>query len=333
MQLRGAIRRLISLSFVGLMLLSAPGQRAHAQTDAANFPNRPIRIIVAFAAGGGNDIIARIVAPKMSENMGQPIIIENRPGAASITGTDYAKNAAPDGYTLLMGATGAMSVNPAVYTKLPYNSLKDFVPLSMIVRFPLIMVATPSLPVKSVQELVAYAKANPAKANYASSATPFLLTTELFKQKTGAPMENITYKSSGESIVAVMTGQVLTTIADTPPTAPQIKAGNVRALAVTGKERLPDFPDVPTFAEVGIPEIEVYLWTGMFVPAGTPAAIVKKLQDEIIRAVKTPEVSEKLKTLSLQPVASTSEEFSRVIAAEIARWTAVAKAANIRIQP
>ncbi len=313
------------------LLALATALPAFAQTDVANFPNKPIRIIVAFAAGGGNDIIIRIVAQKLQESLGQQIIVENKPGANAITGTDFAKNATADGYTLLMGATGAMAINPAVFSKLPYNSLRDFVPLSMLVHFPLFMVSTPSLPVKSVQELVAYAKANPAKANYATSSTPFTLATELFKQKTGAPLEAIAYKSSGESVVAVISGQVLTTISDPAPVVPQIKAGQVRALAVTGRERSPDLPDVPTLAEAGVPGVEVYLWTGLFAPAGTPPAIVKKLEAEIIKAVKHPDVASKLKALALEVVGSTGEEFGRVVAADIEKWTAVAKSANIKM--
>ncbi len=314
-----------------LVALFALAPFAQAQDAAANYPNRPIRVVVAFAAGGGNDIILRIIAAKMQESMGQPIIVENKPGANAITGTDYVRTAAPDGYTLLMGATGAMAINPAVFTKLPYNSLKDFVPLSMIVRFPLWMVATPSLPVKNVQELLAYAKANPAKANYATSSTPFTLAAELLKQKTGTPMEAIAYKSSGESVAAVMTGDVLMTISDGAPVVPQIRAGRVRALAVTGKERSSQFPDVPTLAEAGVPGVEVYLWTGLLAPAGTPPAIVKKLETEIIKASKTPDVVEKLKALALDVVATSGEEFGKVIAADIEKWTAVAKAANIKM--
>ena len=189
-----------------LVALCALAPLAQAQDAAANYPNRPIRVVVAFAAGGGNDIILRLIAAKMQESLGQPVIVENRPGGNAITGTDYVRTAAPDGYTLLMGATGAMAINPAVFTKLPYNSLKDFIPLSMMVRFPLWLVATPSLPVTSVQELLTYAKANPAKSNYATSSTPFTLAAELLKMKTGTPMEAIVYKSSGESVAAVMGG-------------------------------------------------------------------------------------------------------------------------------
>ncbi len=314
-----------------LIALFALAPFAQAQDPAANYPNRPIRVVVAFAAGGGNDIILRLIGAKMQESLGQPIIVENKPGANAITGTDYVRTAAPDGYTLLMGATGAMAINPAVFSKLPYNSLKDFIPLSMMVRFPLWMVSTPDLPVKNVQELLAYAKANPEKSNYATSSTPFTLAAELLKQKAGTPMVAITYKSSGESVAAVMAGQVLMTISDGAPVVPQIRAGRVRALAVTGRERNPAFPDVPTLAEAGVPGVEVYLWTGLLAPAGTPPAIVKKLEAEIIKATKSPEVAEKLKALALDVVATSGEEYGKTIAADIEKWTAVAKAANIKM--
>jgi tripartite-type tricarboxylate transporter receptor subunit TctC len=317
--------------FFAILLALIFASRATAQ-DAAGFPNKPIRIVVAFAAGGGNDIIARIIGQKLSDSLGQPVIIENKPGAGSITGTEYVKNAPPDGHMLLMGATGAMAINHAVYSKLPYDSLKDFAPLSMIARFPLIMVVNPALPVKSVQEVIAYAKANPAKANYGSSSAAFQLVTELFKQKTGAPMEHITYKSTADSILGVITNQVLLTISDMAPATGQIKSGQLRALAVTGKERLADFPDVPTLAEAGIADVEVYLWTGLLAPAATPAPIVQKLEAEIRKAIQHPDVRERLKVLALEPVGGSAEEFRRVIAADRERWSAVAKAANIKIE-
>lgn len=328
MKLKNVVQFLAGI-LVALFVLAPAAQ---AQDAAANYPSRPIRIVVAFAAGGGNDIILRLIAAKMQESLGQPVIVENRPGANAIIGTDYVRIATPDGYTLLMGATGAMAINPAVFAKLPYNSLKDFIPLSMMVRFPLWLVATPDLPVKNVQELLAYAKANPTKSNYATSSTPFTLAAELLKMKTGTPMEAITYKSSGESVAAVMGGQVLMTISDGAPVVPQIRAGRVRALAVTGRVRSPELPDVPTLAEAGVSGVEVYLWTGLLAPAGTPPAIVKKLEAEIIKATKSPDVAEKLKALALDVVATSGEEYGKTIAADIEMWTAVAKAANIKME-
>ena len=209
---------------------SSMAATAHAQQD---FPNKPVHIIVGYAAGGGNDIIVRVVAPKMSEGLGQPVIIENKPGAQGIISCEYVAKSAPDGYTLLMGPSGPMTMNPAIYSKLPYAPLKDFAPISMIGDFPLILVVSASLPANSVKELIAYAKARPDKVNYAASAAPFQLAAELFNQKTGTKFVHIPYKSSGESVGAVMSGQVTMTIMDPPPAIGPLKGGKVRGLAVT----------------------------------------------------------------------------------------------------
>src|SRR5437899_3038038 len=214
------------LGFVALMAGAiAP---ASAQEDPAKYPARPIHIIVGFAAGGGNDIIARIFGQKLSESLGQPVIVENKPGGGAIVATEYVAKSAPDGYTLLVGASG-MAINPAVYARLPYDSIRDFVAVSELASFPLILIVNPSSPIKSVAELVAYAKANPDKANYASSSASFQLVTELFKQKTCAPMQVIPYKRANESVLAVISGQQTTTSADARPVVSQVKRGTARA--------------------------------------------------------------------------------------------------------
>src|SRR5215216_220210 len=330
----GKIMKVTRVGLVAALFAMTTTWSAGAQPDEAkNYPSRPIRIIVGFTAGGGNDILARLVGQKLSERFGQPVVIENKPGAGAIIGTEYAKSQAPDGHTLLMGASGAMVINPAVYTKLPYNTQRDFVPVSMLASFPLIVVVNPSGPAQSLPDLIAYAKANPDKANYASSSAAFQLATELFKLRTGAPIAHIPYKGSGDSVTAVLAGQVLLSIVDAAPAAGQIKAGQLRALAVTSAKRSGEFPDVPTLAEAGVPDMDVSLWSGLFVPAGTPSAIVKKLQDEIMRIVRLPDIQERFRTLAVEPVGNTSEEFGRLVAADIGRWTAVAKAGNIKIEP
>jgi tripartite-type tricarboxylate transporter receptor subunit TctC len=317
---------------IAAMLLALAAPRASAEDDAKSFPGKPIRLVIGFSAGGGNDILARVVAQKLSENIGQPVVIENKPGAAAIIATEYVKNAAPDGYTVLMGAIGAMAINPAVYTKLSYAPQRDFKPLTMLGSFPLILAVSASSPFQSVQDLVAFAKANPDKANYGSSSPAFQLPTELFKIKTGAPMQMIAYRGSGESVMAVISGTVIMTIADVIPVVGQLKGGQVRGLAVTSAKRIDDFPDIPTMAEAGVPDMEVGLWTGFFVPARTPAAIAKKLEDEFIRAIKDPGVSARLKELGVEPSGNTSEEFARIMDADLARWAAVAKAANVKVE-
>ena len=312
---------------LGLLAIIAP---ASAQEDPSKYPSRAIHIIVGFAAGGGNDIIARVFGQKLSESFGQPVIVENKPGGGAIVATEYVAKSAPDGYTLLMSASG-ISINPAVYARLPYDAVKDFVAVSELASFPLIMIVNASSPIKSVAELVTYAKANPDKMNYASSSASFQLVTELFKQKTGAPMQVIPYKSANESVLAVISGQVTTTIADAGPVLSQVKAGTVRALAVAAPKRMEDLPDVPTLKEAGA-DVDAVLWSGIFVPKATPPAIVKKLEGELMRIAKLPDVIARLKPLGIDTVGNSSNEFAKILAADLARWGEVAKASNIKIE-
>jgi len=297
---------------------------------ADEYPNKPIHIIVGYAAGGGNDIIVRVMTPEMSKGLGQPVIVENKPGAQGIIASEVVAKAAPDGYTLLMGPSGPMTINPATYSKLPYDPIRDFAPISQICQFPLLVTVNAKSAIHNVQELIAYAKKNPEKANYASSAGIFQITTELFKQKTGTRFEMIPYKSSGESVQAVLAGQVTLTIVDPPPAAGPLKAGTLRALAVTSGKRHPSWPDLPTLVEAGVPDMEVPVWTAFFAPAKTPAAIVARLQKEVARVVQTPEVKQRFAEMGLDAVGSTSAELGRIVARDIAKYTAVAKAANIK---
>jgi tripartite-type tricarboxylate transporter receptor subunit TctC len=295
-----------------------------------SYPGKPIRILVGYSAGGGNDIIVRVMVPELQKGLGQPIVVENRPGAQSIIAAELAAKASPDGYTLFMGPSGPMTINPATYSKLPYDPQRDFTPISMICSFPLIVVVDPKLPINSVKELIAYAKANPGKSNYASSAGIFQITTEMFKQRTGAAIEMIPYKSSGESIQAVAAGQVTMTITDPAPATGPLKAGTVRGLAVTSGQRHPRWPDLPTMAQAGIADMEVPVWTAFFAPAKTPPAIVARLQQEVARVVHTPEVKERFDTMGLKPEGGSSAELGKRVARDIEKWTAVAKAANIK---
>jgi tripartite-type tricarboxylate transporter receptor subunit TctC len=317
--------------FSGIWLIAiAAMTSASAQEDSAKYPTKPIRIIVGFAAGGGNDIIARVFGQKLSESLGQPVIVENKPGGGAIVATEYVARSAPDGYTLLMSASG-ISINPAVYAKLPYDAVNDFTAVSELGSFPLIMIVNASSPIKSVAELVTYAKANPDKTNYASSSASFQLVTELFKQKTGAPMQVIPYKSANESVLAVISGQVTTTIADAGPVAGQVKSGTARALAVAAPKRMEDLPDVPTLKEAGV-DVDAVLWSGIFVPKATPPAIVRKLESELMRIARLPDVIARLKPLGIDSIGNSSQEFTKILAADIARWGEVARAANIKIE-
>jgi tripartite-type tricarboxylate transporter receptor subunit TctC len=320
-------RNFLITACLGWSVLAAP---ALAQEDPSKYPSRAIHIIVGFAAGGGNDIIARVFGQKLSESLGQPVIVENKPGGGAIVATEYVAKSQPDGYTLLMSASG-ISINPAVYAKLPYDAIGDFVAVSELASFPLIMIVNASSPIKSAAELVTYAKANPDKMNYASSSASFQLVTELFKQKTGAPMQVIPYKSANESVLAVVSGQVTTTIADAGPVLPQVKSGTVRALAVAAPKRMEELPDVPTLQEAGA-DVDAVLWSGIFVSKGTPPAIVKKLEGELMRIAALPDVVARLKPLGIGTVGNSSDAFAKILAADIARWGAVAKAANIKIE-
>jgi tripartite-type tricarboxylate transporter receptor subunit TctC len=309
-----------------LMVLCAAAWAASAQ----GYPSKPIRIVVGFPPGGGNDIVARLVGAKMQEAWGQPVVIDNKPGANSIIAAEFVAKSAPDGYTLLVNATGGMSVNPVLYSNLPYNTLRDFVSISMIGMFPMVLVTTPSLPVNSVQELIAYAKANPGKLNYGAASTAFQVATEMFKQMTGTDIRHIPYKGSVQAINAVMAGDVQMTIVDSPPVLPHVKAKQLRGLAVTSATREPSAPELPTLAEAGVPGYEMNLWIGTFAPAGTPGEIAAMLSAEVARIVRLGDVREKLAALGVQPVGNTSEQFAGMIRNEIARYGPVVKAANIK---
>src|SRR5512134_2032135 len=298
-----------------LMVLSAAPAAAQD-----SFPSKPIRILVGYAAGGGNDIIVRVMQPELQKGLGQPVIVENKPGAQSIIAAEQAARAAPDGYTILMGPSGPMTINPATYSKLPYSPTRDFAPISMICEFPLLVTVDAKLPIRNVKELIDYAKANPGKSNYASSAGIFQITTELFKQKTGTSIEMIPYKSSGESVQAVVGGTVMMTIVDPPPATGPLKAGALRGLAVTSGKRHPAWPDIPTLAEAGVPDMEVPVWTAFFAPAKTPAAIVARLQKEVARVVQTEEVRARFAQMGLDPVGGSSDDLGRRMARDIEKW-------------
>jgi tripartite-type tricarboxylate transporter receptor subunit TctC len=316
-------------SLIGALFVALAANSAMAE-DASKYPSRPIHIIVGFAAGGGNDVIARIYGQKLSDDLGQPVIVENKPGAGAIVATEYVSKAAPDGYTLLVGASG-MAINQSLYAKLPYDSVRDFVAISQLASFPLLLIVNASSPIKSVAELVAYAKANADKTNYASSSATFQLVTELFKQKTGAPMQAIPYKSAHEMVLAVISGQVTTTIADAGPVSPQAKSGRVRALAVTAPKRIEDFPEVPTMKEAGA-DVDAIIWTGVFAPKATPGDIAKKLEGEFMKIAKLPEVTARLKSIGVDAVGTSSDEFAKILERDIVRWGEVAKSANIKIE-
>jgi tripartite-type tricarboxylate transporter receptor subunit TctC len=326
------LSRNLSGAAVGAALLFAATaglQPAQAQDEAASYPNKPIRLIVPFAAGGGNDIFARLVGAKASEYLGQQFIIENRPAAGGRPAAEFVANQPADGYTLFVGASGVMSIAAAVFPKLAYHPTKSFIPLTMTADFPLILVSPAQNPAKSVAELVAYAKANPDKANYGTTSPAFTISTELLKLKTGMPGVAIPLKSSNEMILCVIQQQCLLSISDGPPAIPQIKAGKVRALAVTGADRSPQLPDVPSMSEAGYPEVSTKLWSGFFAPAKTPPAIAAKLEAALRRAITDAGVAQKLREMAVRPGGTASAEFRKMIDADIQNYVAVVKAAKL----
>jgi tripartite-type tricarboxylate transporter receptor subunit TctC len=318
---------LLAASLLSLSL-SLPVQAATA------FPNKPIRIIVAYTPAGTTDILARAIGQKMSETWGQPVIIDNRAGAAGNIGTEVAARATPDGHTLLMGTAGTHGINVSLYRKLSWHPVNDFAPVSLSAMVPNIMVVNNALPVKNVREFVAHVKANPGKFSYGSpgNGSTAHLSMELFKSMTGSTIVHIPYKGSAGVLTDVMGGQIAVTIDNMPPYIPQVKAGKIRALAVSTGKRSSAMPDLPTIAEAGVPGYEAGAWFGLLAPAGTPKPIVAQLSAESARIIKLPDVSKRVSELGADPVGSTPEQFAELIKTEIAKWAKVIKDANVELQ-
>jgi tripartite-type tricarboxylate transporter receptor subunit TctC len=316
-----------------MSLLAAPAvlKVLPARADD-NFPSRPIRLIVGFAAGGGNDIFARLVAAKASEILGQPVVVENRPAAGGRLAAEYVSQQTPDGYTAMVAASGMMSVAGAIYPDLKYNPVKSFQPLAMIAYFPLILIVAGDSPVKNVKELVEWGKQHPDKANYPATSPAFTVTSELFKLKSGIPGVMIPYKSSNEMILSVIEGNSLYAFPDGPPTVPQVKAGKLKALAVTGAERSPQLPDTPSMSEAGYPEVDVHLWSGVFAPAGTAAPVNAKLEKAFADAIADPGVAEKIRGMAATPGGPGPDAFKQQIADEIKKYSEVVKVANLHFE-
>ena len=319
------LRRFIT-SALGVIAFAATAVTAHAD----NFPSRPIRVIVGFAAGGGNDLFARLVIQKFQEQTGHTAIIENKPGAGGRVASEYVAKQPADGYTILVGATGQMSVATAVIHNINYNALTSFIPLNMIASFPLVLVVPGDHPANNVKDLVAWAKAHPDKSNYGTSSPAFTIASELLKLKTGMPAVAIPFKGSNESNTCVLSNQCLFTISDGPPAIPLVLAHKTKALAVTGSERSPLLPDVPTTAEAGYPEVNIELWSGFFVPAGTPKPIVDQLTKELGAALADAHVQDGLKKMAVTPGGPTGADFGKVIAKDIETFKGVAAAAHLK---
>ncbi len=302
------------------------------QGNAQAYPSKPIRLVVGFPPGGANDILARLIGARLQEAWGQSVIVDNKPGANAIIGTDFVAKSAPDGYTLLVGASGAMTFNPGLYDKLPYDPVRDFAPVTMLGSFPLVLGVNPSLPAQTVKELIALAKASPGKLNYGAGSTPFQLAAELFKLQAGLQINHIPYKGSAATVTAAMANDVQLTFVDAPPAMAQIRGGRLRALAVTSRTRAAVLPDVPTMAEAGLAQYEVVLWTSLFAPAGTPRPVLDALHAQVLKALQVPEVRERMAALGIDPVGNTPAELGAILRADLEKWSAVAKSAGVKAE-
>jgi tripartite-type tricarboxylate transporter receptor subunit TctC len=306
---------------------------AHASSEVQPeaYPTRPITLIVGFSPGGSNDLLARLLARELQESMGQTVVVENRPSTGAITGALALARAKPDGYTLMVGASGPIVINKAVYRQLPYSPQEDFTPISLMATFPLILSTQGGSQFKSIDDLVAYTSKNPELSNYSSSSSAFQLAAEMLKENTGIQAEHVPYKGSNNSMMAVASGEVTFSLLDPGPAAGALKGNLVRGIAVTSAERVPSYPDIPTLKEQGV-DLEIEFWIGLFAPAGTPAPIIQRLEQETAKAVANVQVARNMGDMGLTPAASTSKEFESRIAREIDQWTALAKQKNIVVE-
>ena len=318
-----------ALRFAAAALLALAGAAALAQT----YPTRPIKFIVPYPPGGASDVTARLLGQKLSEAYGQPVVIENRPGANGNIALGEVAKAAPDGHTIVMGNVGPNAINAGLYKTLPFDPIKSFAPITLTSTVPIVLLVNPALPAKDAKELIAYIKANPGKTNFASggngSATH--LTAELFKNMAGLDIQHVPYKGDAAAMTALMAGEVTMTFATIVAATPQIKSGRVKVIGIAAKSRAAALPEVPTITESGIPGFESTSWGGVLAPAGTPPAVIASLQTEITRILRMPDVREKIGGLGADIVGSGSAEFADYLKAEIAKWSGVIKASGATI--
>ncbi len=323
--------RRIAAAWAAAVLLSPCA--VAAQSPAEAYPARPVRVVVGLAPGGGTDIQTRLFAQKLSESLGRPFVVENRTGAGGTLAYAQVAKAPPDGYTLL-GVAGGYTITPAVYTKLPYDPVRDFAPISLVVQAPFLLLTHPSLPAKSVKDLLALARAKPGALDCASAGhgTSTHMAFELFKAMAGVNITHIPYKGTGQSLVDAMAGQVHMLFGNVLSSLTHVRAGRLRALGVTTARRSTVLPGLPTIAESGVPGYENSTWHGWLAPAGTPPAVLTRLNAELVKSAKAPDVVERLAPDGGEPVGSTPEEFSRHIATDMARWSKLVKEIGIRFE-
>jgi tripartite-type tricarboxylate transporter receptor subunit TctC len=298
---------------------------------AQNYPERAVRIIVPTAAGGSIDTTARVVAAKLAEFWGKPVVIENRAGAAMIIGAEAAAKSAPDGYTLLVAHDGTMAMNPVVYPHLPYHSQRDFEPVAMLTAIPEVLLVHQGVPATTVRELIAHAKANPGKLNHASGGTATLLALELFKAMAGVDIASIPFRGAAPAITGTMAGETQVIVADLASANAGMQSGKLRTLAVTTLKRVPRLPQVPTIDEAGVPGYDVATWIGAFAPTGTPKPVVGRIEADIKRALALPDVRAKLEALSMEIRSGAAEEMRAVLAGDMVKWGNLVKDKNIKI--
>jgi tripartite-type tricarboxylate transporter receptor subunit TctC len=298
------------------------------------FPNKPVRIVVPYPPGGASDVTARLLGQKLSELWNQPVVIDNRPGANGILALEYVAKQAPDGSTLLMANLGPNAINAAVYSKLPYDSIKDFAPITFTTLVPQVLVVNPALPVKNLKELLDLARAAPGKLNYGTGGNGSAnhLAVELMANMGGVSLTAVPYKGDAPAMTDAMSGQVAMTLPTVVAALPNIKAGKLRAIAVTTQTRVASLPDVPTMQEAGLAAYESSSWGGVMAPGGTPPAIVNKINTDIVRVLRMPDIQEKLAGLGATVVAQGPAEFATFLQSEIKKWDGVAKRANIRLE-
>ena len=315
-----------------LALLSCVAIAGPLAAQAA-YPDRPVTLVVPFPAGGSTDLVARVVAEKMSELLGQQIVVENKGGAGGNIGSASVAKSDPDGYTILMGTVATHALNPALYKKIPYDAVKDFAPISLLVTVPNVLVVNPNLPVNSVQELITLLKEHPGEYSYASSGngTPLHLSGELFKSMAGVQMEHIPYKGAGPALTDLLGGHVMIMFDNLPSSTGYIKDGRLRGLAVTTATRASSMPDLPTIAESGVPGYETYTWNALFAPAGTPPEIIARLNAAAVEALADPKVQSKLQEFGATIVGSSPEALADHVQAELAKWAPVVQASGAKI--
>lgn len=321
-----------SLLTIGCIVVLTVGSMgvAHAQS----YPNKPIRLVVPFIAGGAADLLAREVGQKLAESWGQPVVIENKPGAGGVIGAEIVAKAAPDGYTLVLGTVVTHAIDVSMVSKLPYDPIKDFSPITLVGSIANVLVVNPSVPANSVKELIALAKSKPGQLNFASSGSGLSqhLAGELFKTMAGVDIVHIPYKGSIPAITAVVNGESSLILNVLPTTIPQIKAGKVRPLAVTSAKRSAILPDLPTVSEAGLPGFDVVSWFGILAPAGTPKEIVAKLNKEIVKILQMPDVRDRLFKQGAEPLSCTPEQFDAHIKQEIVKWGEVVKKSGAKME-